>query len=429
MRRGLRTTSIALIVTAASCSSEPANNGGPSGAQADSASARAPRSKGSGQRASAKAEAAEASKPKALKLISTTKVEQLIGDTDKATGSATRQQTERRFGIAGTDLGYSFEHDGAAYFLFGDTIPNGGDGLGRTTSQSSTDFALDFVTAEDSRYLRVHPVGEKLGGFEVPVSGLSLNGTMYVVCKTNHSRDEDAPTDISVLTRFAQQPARFERIREISRLPEGRFSKLSMLLAPREFPGLPSGGPHVLLWGTGRYRKSAPYLAVVPASSFESGEGTRYWSGTRKGQPEFSTAESQAAALVDESTLGDLSVTWIEPLGLFAMLYDSRSPQGLFLRTAAMPWGPWSEPVALLEGAAPELDRLRYKPGASPTSMAGPVIAKGKDPAELSGGLYAPYAIQRFTKVGPSTLELSYVVSTWNPYVVLLMKSELSLPR
>jgi hypothetical protein len=297
--------------------------------------------------------------------------------------------------------------------------------LGRTTSRSSADFALDFLTAEDGRYLRVHPVGEKMGGFEVPVSGLSLNGTMYLVCKTNHARDEDAPTDISVLTRFAQKPARFERVREISRLPEGRFSKLSLMLAPREFPGLAAGG-HVLMWGTGRYRKSAAYLAVVPASNFESGEGTRYWSGMRDGQPVFSPAESQAAALVDESTLGDLSVTWIEELGLFAMLYDSRSPQGIFLRTSATPWGPWSEPTSLLEGGAPELDRLRYKPGASPASMAGPVIAKGKAPEAVSGGLYAPYAIQRFTKVGPSTLELSYVVSTWNPYVVLLMKSEFS---
>src|SRR3954468_4623839 len=53
---------------------------------------------------------------------STAKVEQLVGDYDIATKQRTFNQTASRYGIFGTDLGNSFEHNGRAYFLFGDTI-------------------------------------------------------------------------------------------------------------------------------------------------------------------------------------------------------------------------------------------------------------------------------------------------------------------
>jgi hypothetical protein len=52
------------------------------------------------------------------------------------------------------------------------------------------------------------------------------------------------------------------------------------------------------------------------------------------------------------------------------------------------------------------------------------VIGKPKKewPA-VHGGFYAPYVVERFTKVVGSELHLYYVLSTWNPYVVVLMKS------
>jgi len=44
-------------------------------------------------------------------------------------------------------------------------------------------------------------------------------------------------------------------------------------------------------------------------------------------------------------------------------------------------------------------------------------------------GAYAPYVIERFTKLEGSELSLYYVLSTWNPYVVVLMKSRVGLER
>src|SRR5678809_274698 len=54
---------------------------------------------------------------------STQKVCQLIGETDRETGAPTVNRTETNWGLAGNDLGYSFEHDGKLFFLFGDSPP------------------------------------------------------------------------------------------------------------------------------------------------------------------------------------------------------------------------------------------------------------------------------------------------------------------
>jgi hypothetical protein len=44
---------------------------------------------------------------------------QLVGDRDLSTGEQTPTQSQSRFGIVGTDLGYPFEHRGEIWFLFG----------------------------------------------------------------------------------------------------------------------------------------------------------------------------------------------------------------------------------------------------------------------------------------------------------------------
>jgi hypothetical protein len=56
------------------------------------------------------------------------KVCQLTGDSDFQNRHETKNRTESRFRVAGTDLGYPFEHDGRLHFLFGDTAGSIGDG-------------------------------------------------------------------------------------------------------------------------------------------------------------------------------------------------------------------------------------------------------------------------------------------------------------
>jgi hypothetical protein len=393
--------------------------------------------------------------PPRLTLVpgSTVKLEQLVGDHDKERRQATRSQTYSRFGVEGTDLGNSFEHDGRVYFLFGDTLgPLAGalDTIGVTDDTNPEDgVRMDFLTMDPPpgrrggpgrrgraqlpagarQYLTINPPGIPMGPFEVPVAGLSLNRRMYVVVSTNHSGERGSTTDRSVLTRFTP-PTSFQPLRTISQLPAGRFVKMSLHREPRAIPGLPAGGPFVLMWGSGVYRDSDAYLAIVPEAHFEDGQGTRYFAGLDASQtPKWSEREADAVPVVRNGTIGDLSVTWCPDPGLWLMTYDSRPParRGVELSYAPTPWGPWSEPQLIFDPSRdPGAGRFIH---ASPNDgLSGPVIGRGTaNPEAVRGGAYAPYVVERWTRRQGNDVSIYYVLSTWNPYVVVLMKSVLRI--
>jgi Domain of unknown function (DUF4185) len=366
---------------------------------------------------------------------STVKLEQLLGEEDKERHQPTLSQTVTRYGLQGTDLGYSFEHQGRAYFLFGDTLGRLGKALDSIAATDATNpeqgVRLDFLTLGND-YLTIQPPGISMGAFETPIGGISLGGQMYVAVRTNHSQDWS--TDRSVLTKFTL-PSTFQPLRTISQSPAGRFLTMSLHAEPGPglMAGLPPDGPFVMIWGTAQYRKSDAYLSIVPAADFETGQGTRYFAGLdAAGAPTWSENESDAQPILKNGTLGDLSVTWSKDLGLWLMTYDSRAPapRGILFSYSRTPWGPWSEPQILFnevrDGA---LGKFIHDPRAKPDDgLAGPVIGEGQaNPAAVQGGGYAPYVVERWTKVQGSELDLYYVLSTWNPYVVVLIKSRLKV--
>jgi hypothetical protein len=213
---------------------------------------------------------------------------------------------------------------------------------------------------------------------------------------------------------------------------------MSLHAQPAAIPGLPEVGPFVMIWGTGQYRRSDAFLSIVPASQFETGQGVLYYAGLDgNGNPRWEPRESAATPTITNGTLGDVSVIWCEELKLWLMTYDSRAPAvaGILFSYSTTPWGPWSPPQVVFnvrnDGA---LGHFIHDPGIKPDDgLAGPVIGKGqKDPAAVHGGSYAPYMIKRWTKVrrgsaGDRELDIYYVLSTWNPYVVILMTSRLRL--
>jgi hypothetical protein len=366
---------------------------------------------------------------------STVKLEQLLGEVDKEKHQPTLSQTETRYGLQGTDLGYSFDHDGRLYFLFGDTVGRLDRALDTIATTDAVDpeqgVRLDFLTVGQD-YLTIQPPGISMGAFETPIGGLSLGGQMYVAVRTNHASDWS--TDRSVLAKFTP-PAAFQPLRTLSQAPAGRFLTLSLHLIPASAPaaGLPPGGPFVLIWGTAKYRQSDVYLSIVPAANFETGQGTRYFAGlTPVGAPIWSPNEAEARPVATNGTLGDVSVTWCQALGLWLMTFDSRAPApaGIEFTYARTPWGPWPLPQTLFNAARDgALGRFIHDPQLKPDDgLAGPVIGEGTaHPDTVRGGEYAPYVVERWTKVQGAELDLYYVMSTWNPYVVVLMKSRLKI--
>ena len=212
--------------------------------------------------------------------------------------------------------------------------------------------------------------------------------------------------------------------------PTARFITMSLHLQPGPMLHLPPGGPYVIIWGTGKYRKSDAYLLIVPAAHFETGKGTRFYTGLDEADaPTWSEKESEAAPIVKDGQLGDLSVTWCKDLDLWLMTYDHRKPLGIFFSYSRTPWGPWSEPQRIFSPG--DGTKFIHNPRANPPDgLSGPVIGKPKKEWEsVHGGAYAPYVVERWTKLHDSELSLYYVLSTWNPYVVVLLKSRLQIER
>jgi hypothetical protein len=351
---------------------------------------------------------------KSLKYISgsTKKLEQLIGDYDGHLKKKTRNQTCKRYQIRGTDLGSSFEHQGKLIFLFGDTLgPGGGDCIAASTSiDPEKGLKLDFFTDEEGNYLKIAPNGVRMKGFEVPSGGINIQDRCYIFCTTDHSLREVMGR--SVLVHFDEKEKKFTYLRDISERPQGKFINISARVAPDEAEYLPGKGKRVLMWGSGKYRASHCYLSCIAASDIEKSGKTKYFAGvTKESKPLWSDKEADAKPVVEHPVIGELSVVWCRELRLWLMTYNSRRPRGITLRYSRNPWGPWSEGIVIFHP---------WKDGGYRKFIrAGPLFQWG--------GAYGPYMIEKFLKVENNKLTLYYLMSTWRPYVVVLMKSQLEI--
>jgi N-acetylglucosamine-6-sulfatase len=385
-----------------------------------------------------------------MRVQGTTRIEQLIGDRDvqrvNGAQAPVAAQTDSRFGVFGTDLGYSFEHEGRLWFLFGDTRLRSHD-VGAPDVLAFTDAReppianrLEFLRESQSSraVFEYRPPGVAAGGSEVPSSGLSLNGRMYVLFKTDKS--EDGSTDRSVLTRFDPATRAITVVREFSRLSAGgRFIKAAFALSPGG-AALPFDEPVVLAWGTGHYRHSQVYLQVIRARAFEqpTAADVRFFAGRQpSGAPIWSQREPDAVPVITYGQAGDVSVTRVASLGVWLALYDRRDGAGVGLAWSATAWGPFNDGGTALDPSEWR-GRLLHAPNqASSNVVAGPLMNRAEErdggTSSVGGGAYGPYVIERFTRVseepGRATLRLRWLLSTWNPYVVHLMESAVDVRR
>jgi hypothetical protein len=110
-------------------------------------------------------------------------------------------------------------------------------------------------------------------------------------------------------------------------------------------------------------------------------------------------------------------VTWIEPLGVWLMLYNAPFPRGILGRVATQPWGPWSDPPIIVFDPS-----LGYGVFMHIANSCDGLSDPGRE-AEW-GGEYGPYVISRYTTknlIAPKAANVYFTMSTWNPYEVMLM--------
>jgi Domain of unknown function (DUF4185) len=358
------------------------------------------------------------------------KICQLTGERDRQRGTDAYNRTESRFGLVGTDLGASFEHDGRLWFLFGDTWPDpeSGDTVAWTVDRTPEPGVRLHFLASGSRFTcpRVStPDGRSVStrAFEVPLDGFSANGHMYVFRSTDHYREGGREVmGRSVLTRAVNgDPTSLVSLYDfsIARLG-GKFINVTCVVVDDGLAGLPCDGPALLAWGSGLYRASDAYLACAPLRPVEDAGCWRFFCGLdrRSTRPVWSEHERDATALFPHPQIGELSVTWNAPLGLWLMLYNAGSPRGINARVARHPWGPWSTSVVLFDPDWPDTGYgtfMHVKD--APDGLSDP----GRH--HEWGGEYGPYAIDRYTHALPGRRAAVYfVMSTWNPYNVMQMR-------
>jgi len=362
---------------------------------------------------------------------STEKVCQLTGEVDRELGAPTLNRTESRYGLWGTDLGSSFEHDGRLWVLFGDSIPTGpgtpnpscGNAIALSEDVDPADcVSLDFLAFPDGTFRSPAVPGVELACFDVPLDGVSAGRSVYVWFSTAHMTR-------SVLARSDDGAASFELVHDFS---ERHFVNVSAdVVGPGELPGLPEGeGDRVLLFGSGTYRKSDVRLATVPLARLEDRAAIRFFAGLDEATctPVWSRDEADAVALFDtdgapgeEGCVGELSVHRSEVLDQWIVLHNCAQPRGIGLRTAARPWGPWSAGRVAFHPWDDD-GYCHFMHTARTFRDCDEVHDPGRE--EEWGGEYGPYVLERYTTGDREGGTLYYVMSTWNPYNTVVMRTQ-----
>jgi len=422
---------------------------------------------------------------------SSTKVCQLTGETDWASGQPTAAHTWSQFGLAGVDLGFPVEsHAGPLYFLFGDAFPinhppgsppslPADDALGWTARTAVPDATtcLDLQLATTAPQSFAHPTvtpAIQQGSFNVPSGGVYLNKTLYGFFWTDHCVFPSflTPNPAAPLTRpapsalCAEIPANNSVGRSVlaRAMPTDPVAFHGPGLITKIEPQMPSGFVYVSaaaeaavvvglldksavkmraipVFGAARYRASIPYLAMAPEATFDDPTTWMFFAGRVGTTPIWFTrkewesahaanggwapplgAEIYDATQMGERRVGEHSVTWNAALRAWLLVYNC-GIDVIEARTAPEPWGPWSAPTVILSPT--------HDPSVVCTLIMSPSGCPGHR-SGVGGAFYASFVMNRFTQdvtAGGANKRATiyWLVSTWNPYNVVVMQSTLEL--
>jgi hypothetical protein len=210
--------------------------------------------------------------------------------------------------------------------------------------------------------------------------------------------------------------------RPLYTMSTNKFINLSIQVVNNaDFPGLPEqDGSGVLLWGSGGYRRSNVYLAYVRLDQIENRAAFRFFAGSTPAEPPvWSSDEAQAVPLFLSGSVGELCVRWNPFLRRFILMYNSDNPGIILEYQSATPWGPWTG----------------YQNVFDPNTAFGHYIHVADSGDGLSdpghehegGAVYGPYIIAPYTTPNPDgTTTMYFVLSPWNPYNAMLLKTTIA---
>jgi D-arabinan endo alpha-(1,5)-arabinofuranosidase len=350
-----------------------------------------------------------ATTPVAVQRSATAKVADLIG-----TGSA--NDTGRRYGVEGTDLGHMFMVGGRMAMAFGDTF--GGPAAKDFYSVPHSDWRSNVIASIDPpaspaaglpfRGMITDRPGhakelipsKKVKGVQetvIPTYGIATgpkNATMNLQYMSVQSFDQPghwrltgsgiaSSTDGGV-TWKDQPTARWPANSKFGQVAYVRPGGPDDPKAP--VPAGSAPGDTIYVYGIPGGRYGDLSLAKVPAAQLTDAAAYRYWNGTTW------TAGEASAVPVVKGPVGELSVRWSSYYKRWIMMYLVDDTGEIVLRTASAPTGPW--------GPAQVVTTTKDFPKA-----------------------YAPYLTPRWTD-GP---DLWFTMSQFTTYRVELMRARLAV--
>lgn len=398
------------------------------------------------------------------------KVCQLTGDADWESGVPTTTLTQQRFGLGAVDLGYPVEHQGRLALLFGDTwathTPHDGDeanppddAVGWITSRTpptkswNPDLEINVFPTPPPKFAPATvtgPIPVKQGYFNVPSGGVSNGGWLYAFFWTNHCMDARSCPETedrnsigrNVLARSSDNGRTFG---DAVPMPTGFVYATGVNAeAITDLPAEQRLGTYV--FAVPRYRGSIPYLAYAPPGTLGDPSSWLFFLGRKpNGRPSWTSSEVWTRGSRDPVTgqwvapghpelfpaigqgdrcVGEFSVTWNSALRVWLLLYNCGSD--IVARIARAPWGPWSEAKVILSRDQDGCPcRLRMAEGGCGNQESYWHYAE-----TVPGEFYAPFVMERYTTWVLTPLQgrratIYWLLSTWNPYQVTVMKTVL----
>lgn len=319
-------------------------------------------------------------------------------------------------GIGGVDLGVMVVQGQRTHFLFGDSFeselaytgaPGTGIGWRWNTLAYSTDadpsdgILFDgWITDNTGRARVVIEDTRNSPITNIPTGAICLGSRIYVwymsmkdwnIPWKNHfsglAYSDNGGTNFTIVTSF-QFP---------NNESGGNFGMVS---ASQRVDAAPSEDDHIYLWGTPAHRYGGVKLARVSPAQIANLAAYEYYGGMSQGQPLWLSSEFTAPLIVP-ANVGEMSVMYNQWARSWIMLHGSHDnsqptwdPGDIVLRHAPYPWGPWSDPLVVVDQSA--------STGLPYGSYLNPLYVE-----DLGHSFY-------------------FTMSRWDPYDVYLMKVTLS---
>ena len=388
---------------------------------------------------------------------STSRVGQLTGSYDPEGLAAMNHTTP--WGVDGVDLGANSEHDGKLFFFFGDVPqtkhpepelskypPHDADLVAFTQDVRPNDngIRLTPVLQQDGLFA---PFQIRLRGEETPIplltnqtptGAFSYDGRVYVFVVRELPNHEWVSylTSSSDPTRSAVFDVDFE-------LSQGALSKVSKaapsVVQNAKIAGLlsPEGDGLIMIGHAGQ----GVHVAWMPLQPGRPPDRTqiRYWMGKSNPSEHWSLPgrEADAARLFSTKHYWtSLSVGRVKETGDWILLYqkacgqkDGDDPQGpIVARVAASPWAlsEANEVVIFDPGREDAWGKFMHWPGKDDPNRWPPAF-----PGEPKGFAYGAFLLNPYTNwnAREQTATIWYLMSTFSPYQVQLMRSQIRIVR